>query len=116
MRSPSSPFVETTVRPSFLPTVPERNPRKECGCHPVAFSSSLAVAPPDRFSISRIVAVLLPFRAPVPFFAALGAFFAGVAFPAFPLLGATLPARLLTLAFLAPLAPLLWPGRWRLLQ
>jgi hypothetical protein len=53
-----------------------RNPRTECGCHPVAFISSLAVTPPARFSRSRMVLVLLPSRPP----AALGAFLAGVAF------------------------------------
>ena len=50
-------------RPIFLPTVPERNPRSECGYQPVAFISSLAVTPPGRFSSSRILAVLLPSRA-----------------------------------------------------
>ena len=80
MRSPSSPLVDVTVNPIFFPTVPDRNPRTECGCQPVAFISSFAVTPPDLFSRSRIWLVLLPSRAPFAFLAVLGAFFAGVAF------------------------------------
>jgi hypothetical protein len=72
--------VYETVRPIFLPTVPDRNPRTECGCQLLAFCSSFDVAPPGRFSSSRILAALLPSRAPAAFFALLGAFFAGVAF------------------------------------
>lgn len=34
--------------PVFLPKVPHRNPRTECGCQPVASISSLAVAPRQR--------------------------------------------------------------------
>src|SRR5580700_964119 len=98
MRSPPSPFVDVTERPIFLPTVPERKPRRECGCQLVALSSSLAVAPPGRFSISRMAAVLLPSRA--SFRALLGAFFLGVAFfPALPLAGATFARRAPALAF-----------------
>ena len=70
-------------QPIFLPTVPDRNPRTECGCQPVALISSLDVAPPGRFSSSRIVAALLPSRAESPFFSllgVLGAFLAGLAF------------------------------------
>src|SRR5580698_10097031 len=74
-------------------------PRSECGCQPVAFSSSLAVAPPGRFSRSRIVAVLLPSRA--SFRALLGAFLLGVAFFAtLPLPDATLARRAPATAFL----------------
>src|ERR1019366_1756910 len=69
-----------TVRPIFLPTVPDRNPRTECGCQPVAFINSLPVTPPGRFSRSRTLAVLLPSRAPLAFLAPLGAFLAGEAF------------------------------------
>src|SRR5450631_625235 len=70
--------------------VPERNPRTEWGCQLVAFISSLVVAPPGRFSRSRIFAALLPSRAPVAFFAPLDVFFAGVAFLAdLDLAGAT---------------------------
>ena len=73
---------------------------RECGCQPVAFISSLAVAPSGRFSRSRILAALLPSRAPVAFFALLGAFLAGVAFfPDLAFFGATLRARLAALAF-----------------
>src|SRR5579871_4893135 len=83
--------------PIFLRSVPERNPRTECGCQPVAFISSLAVAPPDRFSRSIILAALLPSRAESDFFAPLrgwGAFLAEVVFfPAFPFLGATCANR-----------------------
>ena len=59
----SSPLTDVTVSPIFLPMVPDRNPRTECGCHAVAFIYSLAVAPPGRLSRSRILAVLLPLRA-----------------------------------------------------
>src|SRR5271163_974239 len=60
--------------------VPDRNPRTEWGCQPVAFISSLAVTPSARLSSSNTLLVLLPSRAPVAFFAPLGAFLAGVAF------------------------------------
>jgi hypothetical protein len=80
VRSPSSVFVDVTANPIFLLTVPERNPRNECGCQPVAFISSFAVAPPGRFSKSRTLAVLLPSRADVAFFWPLGAFFGELAF------------------------------------
>src|SRR6266446_178437 len=46
----------------FFPKT-ERKPRMECGCQEVAFSSSCKVAPPGRFTRSRILAVLLPGRA-----------------------------------------------------
>src|SRR5580704_19188640 len=78
-------------------------PRNECGCHPVALSRSLAVAPPGRFSSSRIAAVLLPSRA--SFRALLGAFFFGVAFfPALALAGATFARRGARMAFFMALA------------
>jgi hypothetical protein len=58
----------------------------------------LAVAPPGRFSKSRIVAVLLPSRA--SFRVLLGAFFFGVAFfPALLLLDATIARRVPATAF-----------------
>jgi hypothetical protein len=85
LRSPCSALVDATVSPIFLETVPDRNPRSECGCQLVAFSNSCALAPPGRFSISRIVAVLLPSRA--SFRALLGAFNFGAAF--FPALTLT---------------------------
>src|ERR1019366_7049936 len=84
-RSPSSALVDVTVSPIFLPRAPDRNPRTECACQPVAFMSSFRVAPPERFSRSRTLAVLLPWRAPVAFLgdwadlAPLLAFFAGLA-------------------------------------
>src|SRR5450755_3409293 len=93
------------------------NPRRECGCQPVALSSSVVVAPSGRFSISKIVAVLLPSRAPAAFFAPLGVFLArvaalagGAALAGLPFLGATLPARFATLAVFAPLgwSPTAW--------
>jgi hypothetical protein len=78
----------------------ERKPRLICGCQPVAFNTSLAVAPPGRFSRSRTLAALLPSRAPVAFFALLGALVAGLAFfPDLPFFCATLRARLAPLAF-----------------
>src|ERR1022692_2094713 len=74
MRSPSSPLLDVTVRPIFLPTVPERNPRMECFCQPLAFISFARLAPPGCLSNSRIVADLLPSRTPSAFtFAAFGA-------------------------------------------
>src|ERR1035437_9820195 len=84
-RSPSSALVDVTSSPIFLPRAPDRNPRTECACQPVAFMSSFRVAPPERFSRSRTLAVLLPWRAPVAFLgdwadlAPLLAFFAGLA-------------------------------------
>jgi hypothetical protein len=101
-RSPSSPCADVTARPIFLRMVPERNPRTECGCQPVAFISSLAVTPPGRFSRSTTLAVLLPSRAPVVFFWLLGAFLAGLAFfPGLPFFGATWARRAPLWAFFA---------------
>ena len=68
------------VNPIFLPIVPDRNPRTECGCQPVTFISSSAVAPPGRLSRSRHLVGLAAFAGAVAFFAPLGAFLAGVAF------------------------------------
>src|SRR5436309_15181973 len=83
-----------TARPIFLPTVPDKKPRTEWGCQPVAFISSLAVAPPGRFSSSRILAALLPSRAEPTFFSPFGAFLPGLAFfPDLPFLGATCARR-----------------------
>src|ERR1035441_8715443 len=47
-RCPSSSLVDLTVNPIFLPRTPDRNPRTECACQPVAFISSFPVAPPER--------------------------------------------------------------------
>ena len=41
-------------QPHFLTDRAGQDPRTECGCQPVAFCRSLAVAPPVRFSRSRI--------------------------------------------------------------
>src|SRR5580704_2549033 len=94
-----------TVNPIFLPIVPDRKPRTECGCQPVAFISSLAVTPPGRFSSSKMRSVLLPSRGPelsldfAPFLA-WGAFLAGLAFfPDLPFFGATWARRAPALAF-----------------
>jgi hypothetical protein len=101
VRSPSSALVDVTVSLIFLPIVPDRKPRTECGCQPVAFISSLAVTPPARLSRSSTLAVLLPSRAPTAFFAPLGAFFAGLAFLGdLPFFGATWALRGATRAFL----------------
>src|SRR5712692_3894333 len=95
-----------TVSPSFLRTVPDRKPRTECGNQPVAFIRSLEVAPPGRFSRSRILAVLLPSRATLGLATSrlvrpLGAFFADVALRAdLALAGATWARRGATRAFL----------------
>jgi hypothetical protein len=93
--------VDVTASPIFLLTVPERNPRTECGCQPVAFINSLAVTPPGRFSKSRTLAVLLPSRADLAFFWPLGAFFGGLAFLAdLAFFGGTWARCRATLAFL----------------
>src|SRR5580704_10937966 len=90
-----------TVNPIFLPIVPDRNPRTECGCQPVAFISSLAVTPPGRFRRSSTFAVLLPSRAEVAFFWLLGAFFVELAFLAdLAFFGGTWARRRATLTFL----------------
>jgi len=76
-----------------------------CGCQPVAFINSLAVAPSGRFSRSRILAALLPSRATAAFFALVGAFLAGAAFfPDLAFLGATFARRAPAVAFLVGLA------------
>jgi hypothetical protein len=80
VRSPSSPSLDVTVKPIFLPTVPDKKPRTECGCQPVAFINSLAVTPLGRFSRSRTLAVLLPSRGWVAFFSPSGALFGLLAF------------------------------------
>src|ERR1019366_4544897 len=88
--------MDVTVSPIFLPRAPDRNPRTECACQPVALMSSFREAPPERFSRSRTLAVLLPWRAPFAFlgdwadFAPLVALFAGLALlPDLALDGAT---------------------------
>jgi DNA methylase len=70
-RSPSSALTDATVSAIFLLTVPDKYPRTECGCQPVAFISSLSVAPSGLFSSARTFAALLPSPAPSP---ALGGF------------------------------------------
>jgi len=64
------PFVDVSDRPSFLPTVPDRNPRTLWARQEVAFISSASVAPFGRFNLS----VLVPFRGPDSYLAALAAF------------------------------------------
>src|ERR1035441_2699310 len=66
------------VSPIFLPRVPLMNPRTLCDCQPVAFMIWLRVAPPDRFSRSRTLAVLVPSRTPSAF--GFAAFLARAAF------------------------------------
>src|SRR5258706_15752167 len=59
-------------------------------CHEEAFMIAASVAPSGRFSMSRILAALLPSRAPPAFLPPLGAFLAGLAFfPDLLFLGAT---------------------------
>src|ERR1035441_4691581 len=60
--------MEVTASPIFLPKTPDRNPRTECTCQPVAFRSSFREAPPERFNRSRTLVVLLPWWAPVACF------------------------------------------------
>src|SRR5690349_9123881 len=80
-RSPSARLAELTVRPIFLPSAPEMNPRTLCFCQPVAFIISARVAPFLRWIRARTVAFLLPVRAlaaPLAgFVAGLPAFLAG---------------------------------------
>src|ERR1700674_907771 len=96
-----------TFRPIFLPTAPERKPRTECGCQPVAFMSSFSVTPPACLSRSRTWAVLLPSRAfpalALPaFLGALAPFFGGLALlAALALDGATCARRVPPEPFLA---------------
>ena len=96
--------MDVIVRPSFLPTVPDRKPRTEWACHEVAFISSASVAPSGCFSKSRTLAALLPSRAAPACFAALGAFLAAAPFlAALAFLGATCapcaPTRAFFVAF-----------------
>ena len=70
----------------------------------MAFINSFRVAPSLRFIRSRIVAALLPSRAPAAFFAPLATFLAGVAFlPDLAFFGATCARRAPTLAFFVAL-------------
>src|SRR5260370_40852010 len=83
MRSPSLVLLDSIFRPIFLPKLPERKPRTEWGCQPVAFTRCFKVAPTDRFTSSSTRAVLLPWRtrsafAVVAWRAALAAFLAAV--------------------------------------
>src|SRR5258706_15361945 len=71
-RSASSPLVDMTVSPIFLPRVPLMNPRTLWACQPVALISSFRVPPSGRFSRSRILAALLPSRTVLAFLPALG--------------------------------------------
>lgn len=64
----------------FLPIAPDRNPRPLWACQEVAFISSASVVLFGRFRSSRTFSVLLPFREPDSFLAALAAFVPLVAF------------------------------------
>src|SRR5437867_7415403 len=92
--------------PIFLPNVPDRKPRTECGCQPVAFMRCFKVAPPERFTSSSTLAVLLPWRtrsgvAATALWAALAPFLAGVVlFAALALVGRTWGFGAAILAFL----------------
>src|SRR5258708_35950660 len=102
MRSPSSALVDATVMPIFFRMAPDRKPRTEWGCQPVAFRSSFSVTPLGRFSRPSTLAVLLPSRAPAAFRLPLGAFLAALALGAdLAFLGATCARRAATRAFLA---------------
>src|SRR5450759_2327810 len=97
-----------TSSPIFFPTVPDRNPRTECACQPVAFIRFCRVAPLGRFSSSRTCSVLLPWRAPDSVLAGLAdlaplAGFRSVAvvFPDLALADATRGARCAALGFVA---------------
>jgi hypothetical protein len=58
MRSPSSGFSDSKMRPSFLSTTPAKNPRTECCCQPVAFMMAGIVEPRGRRNSSRTSACL----------------------------------------------------------
>ncbi len=80
--------------PIFLRSVPERNPRTECGCQPVTFISSVSVnatRPLEQIEhFGGLAAIPAVGLAPLAFFALLGTFLAGLAFfPDFSLAGAT---------------------------
>src|SRR5260370_32841415 len=113
VRSPSSALMDDPTIPIFLPTAPDKKPRTECGCQPVAFISSFRVAPPACFSSSRTFSVLLPSRAPVAFLgtvarlAPFAPFFTAPAFLAdLPLDGATRGFRGAAVAFVVAFSSL----------
>jgi len=95
-------LLELTANPIFLHTVPDKKPRTECGCQPVAAINSCNVAPPGRFSRSSTWPVLLPpCRVEPAFFARWDLFLVGLAFVvAFAVAGAPWRPRFATLAFL----------------
>jgi hypothetical protein len=94
-------LLELTANPIFLRTVPDKNPRTECGCQPAAAINSCNVAPPGRFSRSSTWAVLLTRRVELAFFAPCDVFLAGLAFVvAFAVTGVPCRPRFATLAFL----------------
>ena len=104
MRSPSSPFADTTVSPIFLVIVPLIKPLTLWACQPAAFMISASVAPVGLFNRSMIFAALLPSLAAPASLAALGVFLVTLAFLAdLPLAGATCapraPARAFFVAF-----------------
>src|SRR6266849_3797049 len=89
MRSPSWILRDSMRNPIFLPNAPDRKPRTECGCQPVAFIRRFNVTPPDCCSNVSTLAVLLPWR-PRGAVAALAAFVAWLSLWAdFALAGAT---------------------------
>src|SRR6185437_1428865 len=62
---PASAASDRSDIPSFLRTWPDRNPRTECGCQPVAFCIAAMVAPSGRFSSASMVAFLVSVGAEV---------------------------------------------------
>jgi len=94
-------LLELTANPIFLRTVPDKNPRTECGCQPVAAINSCNVAPPGRFSRSSTWAVLLTPRVELAFFARWDLRLAGLGFVVgFAVEDAPCRPRFATLAFL----------------
>src|SRR5215471_11818849 len=61
-RSPESVLSEVMLRSSFFLSVPDRAPRTEWACQPVAFCISARLAPCGRRSNSMTLACLLPAR------------------------------------------------------
>src|SRR5713101_3238560 len=61
-RSPSPRLADSTFSPIFLRSVPERKPRTEWACQPVAFISSARLAPLDfsKREMTRTVLLLWP--------------------------------------------------------
>src|SRR5262249_33849239 len=64
---PDFVFSDVSVSPSFFFTTPVKNPRTECGCHPVVFEIAAMVVPPlarSRPSTRSCLVILRAVRGP----------------------------------------------------